>query len=515
MRTNAARVADALVSEGIDTVFGLMGNGNLELIADLIDTHGVRYISARHESAAVAAADGYARAGERIGVATVTHGPGLTNAVTALVTARRASTPLLLIAGDASGYTGRSTQRLDQKRLAAALDIPCLAPEARDDWGRVTRQALSACRDGAVLLNLPAEALSAPAGEETAPITLNRPVEPVDLARLSQIAEEFLAAKRPLILAGRGVLRSGTGKAAEELARRTGARLGTSLAAKGLFAGMPGDIGMVGGLGSPESTAACRDCDLVLVLGASLNGFTTEHGTLFRAARVLRLDNNVTTATSIPVDISVSGDLATLVPALLDMVSDSGREPWSSPVPPLPNKPRTWPDQVFSALDRLLPAERTITFDHGDLANSAIPHFTVAHPSQSLFMPDFGSLGLSVAAAIGAAAAVPERRTVAIVGDGGLMMALPDLDMLYRSGLPVLIVVMNDGVYGAEYPHLRRIGASPDPARFDSRPIADIADAIGLSSAVLTERDDLNVLAEAIADQSGPRLIEIRCPPPS
>jgi len=113
MMTNAARVADTLVAEGIDTVFGLMGNGNLELIADLVDRHGIRYISARHESATVAAADGYARAGERIGVATVTHGPGLTNALTALVTAHRASTPLLLIAGDASGYTGRSTQRLD------------------------------------------------------------------------------------------------------------------------------------------------------------------------------------------------------------------------------------------------------------------------------------------------------------------------------------------------------------------------------------------------------------------
>jgi thiamine pyrophosphate-dependent acetolactate synthase large subunit-like protein len=245
-----------------------MGNGNLELIANLIDAHGVRYFSARHESAAVAAGDGYARAGERIGVATVTHGPGLTNALTALVTARRASTPLLLIAGDASGYSGRSTQRLDQKRLAAALDIPFFAPQVGDDWGVATRQATAACREGTVLLNLPAEALSAPASDNMASIALEERARPVDVGLLSQVAEELIAARRPLILAGRGVVRSSTDKAVRELARRTGARLGTSLAAKGLFSGAPADIGMVGGLGSPESTAACRDCDLVLVLGA-------------------------------------------------------------------------------------------------------------------------------------------------------------------------------------------------------------------------------------------------------
>jgi thiamine pyrophosphate-dependent acetolactate synthase large subunit-like protein len=211
----------------------------------------------------------------------------------------------------------------------------------------------------------------------------------------------------------------------------------------------------------------------------------------------------------------VTGDLAKLIPALLDIVSEGRSEPWSVPVTSLPNKLQTWPDLVFSALDRLLPAERTITFDHGDLANSAIPHFIVAHPSRSLFMPDFGSLGLSVAAAVGAAAAAPERRTVVIIGDGGLMMALPDLDLLYRSGLPVLVIVMNDGVYGAEYPHLRRINASLRPATFDSRSIAEIASAIGISSAVLAEGGSLDILAEAVADQSGPRLVDVRCSLPS
>jgi len=130
-------------------------------------------------------------------------------------------------------------------------------------------------------------------------------------------------------------------------------------------------------------------------------------------------------------------------------------------------------------------------------------------------MPDFGSIGLSIAAATGAAIACPERRTISIVGDGALMMSLSDLDTLKRSGAPVLVVVFNDRVYGAEYPHLMELGASLAPASFEGTSIFEIAQAIGLRSAVIETGGDLSRIDALVADATQPTLVEVRCAPPS
>jgi acetolactate synthase-1/2/3 large subunit len=516
MSTNIQAVSDALVDHGVDTVFGLIGNGNLELVADLVDRKRLRYLSFRHEAGAVSAADGYSRAADRLGVATVTHGPGFTNAVTALVTAQRARSRLLLIAGNAMGYAHRSTQKLDQVAVARALGVRVVSPKAGDDWAAATDKAMMLAQEQPVLLDLPADAATFPATRSSG-VPAVSPAAPfvVDEAGIRQALAWLEGAQRPFILAGRGALRAGVRQELLKLADRLGARLGTTLAAKGLFAGEAGDIGLVGGLGSPLSMAACRECDLVLAVGASLNGFTTEHATLFKSARIIRIDTQADAPSSIAVDLPLIGDASGIV-AKLSRPHAASPSPWpvlaNDIAPRLPAG--SWPGPVFDRLDELLPQERAVVFDHGDRANWAVPRFTAHDPTQSLFMPDFGSLGLSLSAAIGAAAARPDRRTVVIVGDGGLMMSLPELDTLHRAALPVTVIVANDGVYGAEYPHLMALGASLAPATFESSPIAGIARAVGLRSYRIMEGDGLDALAEAIAGQE-PTLVEIVCPPPA
>lgn len=514
MTTNIRAVGDALAVQGVDTVFGLVGNGNLDLVVDVIDRKGLRYLAFRHECGAVAAADGYSRAGDRLGIATVTHGPGFANALTALVTARRARSRLLLIAGNAGGYTGRSTQKLDQAAVARAAGVPVVMPGPSEDWGAATNEALRRAQDGAVLLDLPAEAMRQAARRGGWPESESAALAMPDRAALDLARSWLRQAERPILLAGRGALRAGLRDQFVDLAERHGARLGTSLAAKGLFTGETGDIGLVGGLGSPLSLAACRECDLLLAVGASLNGFTTEHATLFKAARVVRIDSDADAPASIPVDLTLTGDAVAIVAAL---AADTGtaRPLWvhandAAPRPAANN----WPLPVLAHLDTLLPRDRAVVFDHGDQSNWAVPHFTAHDATQSLFMPDFGSLGLSLPAAIGAAAARPDRRTLAVVGDGGLMMSLPELDTLRRTGLPVTVVVLNDGVYGAEYPHLKAMGASLTAATFDSAPIADLAGAMGLRAYRIREADDLGNLAEAVSGQ-GPSLVEVVCLAPS
>lgn len=517
MTTNVQSVADTLASDGIDTFFGLMGNGNLDLIADMVDRLGIRYVGVRHENGAVAAADGFARASGRTGLATVTHGPGLTNALTALITAHRARTPLLLIAGNATGYRHRSTQRLDQRTAVEALGIPVIAPGPRDDWAEATRRALKATRHGAVMLDLPAEAMRFPAAKRQ-----SVPDEPIaaetsrDSTAIAQAVALLERSQRPLIVAGRGAVRAGVRQHLIELGRCYGARLGTSLAARGFFSDAAGNIDLVGGLGSPLSMEICKGCDVALVVGASLNGFTTEHATLMKSAKVIRLDEDPNAAATIDVHLSISGDLADNLSKLRDRAKSSNRAPWTTSEALAETwLAAHWPDAVFQRLDQRLPDQRTVVFDHGAIANRAVPFFHVRDPSQSIFMPDFGSIGLSVAAATGAAIACPERRTIAITGDGALMMSLSELDTLKRSGAPVLVVVFNDGVYGAEYPHLIELGASREPASFASSSIFSIAQAIGLRGAVIEEGDDLSRLDALVADATQPALVEVKCAPPT
>jgi len=516
MTTNIEAVAATLVRHGVDTLFGLIGNGNLDLVAEMTDRHGVRYIGVRHENAAVAAADGFARAGNRPGVATVTHGPGLTNAITALVTAHRARSPLLLIAGNASFNSGRSTQRLDQRTAIEALGVPVVQPMPDGDWSAAAEEALALTREGAVLLDLPAAAMRKPTqlAQFRPPGPEKEPAAPPDPDKIHSAASLIAHSKRAIVLAGRGALRAGVREDLVALASRCGALLATSLPVKGLFHGTDRDIGVAGGVASPHGRAACRDCDLIIAVGASLNGFTTDDAKLFRGAKVIRLDREPAAPSSIPVDLAIPGELSPAIAALLDELPTAVRPAWTPAGSSAAAGAATWPERALDEVERLLPKDRTVVFDHGDLPNAALMRFDVSDPTQWIFMPDFGSLGLSVAAALGAAAARPDRRAVAVVGDGGLMMSLSELDTLKRAGLPVLVLVLNNGCYGAEYPHLRELGAPLAPATFDSASFADIARAIGIKAASIGDGDNLGTLAELVMDDREPALIELRCTPP-
>jgi thiamine pyrophosphate-dependent acetolactate synthase large subunit-like protein len=422
---------------------------------------------------------------------------------------------LLLIAGNASFNTGRSTQRLDHKTVIEALGVPVVQPAADGDWVAATEEALALTQEGAVLLDLPASATRKPAHSGDRPartLAENPPVIP-DAARIRAATDLIGRSKRIVIVAGRGARRAGVRGALVELARQCGALLATSLPAAGLFHGLANDIGIAGGVASPRGRNACLECDLLIAAGASLNGFTTDDAKLFSKAKVIRLDRDANAPASIPVDVTIAGDLPLGVDALRKEISSPARSAWTpsdAASGPLPN----WPDRAIEEVERLLPKERTLVFDHGDLPNAALMRFSVSDPTQWIFTPDFGSLGLSVAAAIGAATARPDRRAVAVVGDGGLMMSLSEIDTLKRTGLPVLVLVLNNGCYGAEYPHLKHLGVSLAPATFDSASFATIAGAIGIRAATIGEGDNLAVLAEFVSNTDGPALLELRCPPP-
>lgn len=232
-------------------------------------------------------------------------------------------TSLLLIASNASGYRGRSTQRLNQRRAVEALDIPVVSSTADGDWASAAEEALALVPEGA----LPAEAMRRPEQPDGSPARPRppRPVSTPDRAVIVEAVRLLQAAERPTIVAGRGAARAGIADRLAMLGERLGAPLGTTLAARGLFHGAY--VGLVGGLGTPASTHAAQSCDAVLVVGAALNGLTTDEGAFFSAARVIRIDRSPDAPSSIPVHVMLAGDAAGIIETLLEEHGSEQRTP--------------------------------------------------------------------------------------------------------------------------------------------------------------------------------------------
>lgn len=168
-----------------------------------------------------------------------------------------------------------------------------------------------------------------------------------------------------------------------------------------------------------------------------------------------------------------------------------------------------WP--AFAALDRHLPRDRTVVFDHGALANRAITFIRADHPSATIFMGDFGSLGLSLTAAAGAAMRGRSGIRWSSSATAQRSCRFGELDNLKRSGASVTVAVFNDGAYGAELPYLTELGAPVAMAIFDSEPIAGIARVMGLDVIASSEADDLEQAFRGHSSAWRPSLIEIRC----
>src|SRR5215212_3286934 len=220
-------LCEAFVAEGVDTMYALLGDANMYWGAIMAQKFGVRVVHARHEHAAVAMADGYARHTGKVGVASVTCGPGFTQIMTALATAARGSIPLVVFAGDSPTSAAWYVQQLDLAPLALATGARYVAVKSVDRMLDTVREAFYTARQERcpVVLGVPMDLQKAPFpwGAEYSPSTelMPTPQRPApDPVLVDKLAAMITESKRPIILAGRGVLRSGAAAAIEALAER-------------------------------------------------------------------------------------------------------------------------------------------------------------------------------------------------------------------------------------------------------------------------------------------------------
>ncbi len=505
-------LAAALAAAGVDTAFGVMGSGTDQLTRDLVDDHAVRYLAARHEHGAVGMADGYARATGRIGVALISADAGLTNAATALATARLAHSRVLVVVGDQAAASKSVQTRFDQVPLQAALGmrtIPVSAGTAARDLQQALREL--DLRQGPVLLNLPwdvAAAVDPGSGPRHAlrPVPLRSDSVPGEAA-LDAVLGLIATSRRPLVLAGRGAIGRAEPLLAQ-LAERIGALSASTLLARGLFAGDPFHLGVCGSFATEQAAELLGETDLVLVFGCSLNTHTRGHDALFARASVIQVDSDPTVLGQRgPVDIGLVGDAAAVAEKLLDACAalddlDLGAlgrpaQGWRTAAvkeriahldrwaghPPVPETGTTAdPYQVMRACEEILPRQRLVAIDIGYfLSFPAV--FLNSGAAPSMICPwEYGAIGCALGPAIGAALGRPDLYPVLVVGDGGLAASLQELDTVVRAGIAMLVVVLDDGGFRAERELFRAQGQPTETADSVSPDFAAVAAAMGFDA---------------------------------
>ncbi|MCW3004463.1 MAG: thiamine pyrophosphate enzyme-like binding region [Conexibacter sp.] len=527
-------VGRTLVALGVDVVFGVMGSGNLAFTNAMRDA-GATFYGARHEGGAVCMADGYARVTGRLAACSVHQGPGLTNTITGLTEAAKSRTPLLVLAADTPAAQLHSNFRIAQDALVAAVGA---VPErvhgpatAVADVARAVQRARAERRAVVLMLPLDIQAMEVDAapGTELSTGPELAPPGPAPEA-VARVAELLAGAERPAIIAGRGAALAGAGPLLRELGQRTGAVLATSAVANGLFHGDPFAVGISGGFSSPMAARLLGESDVVAAFGAALNQWTTRHGSLLHPqAQVVQVDLEADAiGRHRPVHAGIVGDAAATASALLDVLEPRAGRRTPELAAAIAEGAR-WRDEPFDAgaagdglldpraltiaLDDLLPLERTVVVDSGHFMGWPSMYLRVPDAAGFVFPQAFQCVGLGLGNAIGAALARPDRLTVAALGDGGALMALPELETLGRLGIPILVVIYDDAAYGAEVHHFRPQGHAVDLAQFPSTDFAALAAAAGCRGLTARSLDDLDGVRDWLAQRDRPLVLDAKIDP--
>ncbi len=529
-------IAKALSDQGVDTMFGVLGDGNLFIAEAMMRHHGLNYIAATHEANGVLMAEGWARAVGRLGVATCTHGPGLTNTMTALVEGTKNRTPMLVVAGDTPVADRNHLQNLDQYALVASTGAGFEPIRTRDtiasDIDTAIRRAHAERRP--IVLNVPLN-IEWETDVTLAPVPLFEPPAMVldpDPAALDIAVGILASATRPIVLAGRGAVRSGAHDALLELARALGAPVATSLLGTGYFADDDCNLGIYGTLSHPVAQEVIAGADCVIAFGASLNYFTTDRGTLLRDKRVIQCDlDPARIGATVPIDAGVVGDATRIAETITAWLAEADHVPSNFRSPELAAglaafDPATAfedrsvagaidPRTFTRRLDGILPADRTLVVDAGRFMLNALT-LSVPEPEALITSHGFGAIGLGMGNAIGAAIGRPGRPTVLAIGDGGFMMGgLAEFHTAVEHNLDLIVVLYNDGSYGAEHIQLYRKQMDTKASLHHWPDLPAVMTSLGAASVVVEKVSDLDAVAEVVASRrpGRPVFIEAKLDP--
>ena len=473
MKMNGAQmVCEALIAEGVKTVFGYPGGAIMNVYDEIYKQDGFEHILNRHEQASVHAADGYARATGEVGVAMVTSGPGFTNAVTGLATAYMDSIPMVVISGQVPlsliGTDG--FQEID----AVGISRPCtkhnyLVREL-SELPRIMKEAFHIARTGRpgpVLVDIPKD-ITAEFGEFVYPDSVDipsfKPTVKGNKRQIEKAIEAILKAKKPLLYIGGGVTLSDTSDLVRKIAEMGQIPAVETLMARGVMGAKNSLLqGMLGMHGNYSSNMAMSETDLVISLGARFDDRVTGKLSEFaKYADIIHVDiDPANIGKLVDVDYPIVGDLANVlekfVEGLEGKIKPERYTDWREVLERYDNlHPQSYvdsdevikPQWAIERIGELVGEQAIITSDVGQHQMWAAQHYPFDRPRQWINSGGLGTMGFGFPAALGAKKAFPEKIVVNITGDGSILMNVQELVTASEYKIPVINIILNNHFLG-------------------------------------------------------------------
>ena len=536
-------IIEMLRQEGVSHIFGIVGSSFLDILDPLYDRDDIRFIGVRHEQGAALMADGYSRISGAPSVCLVTNGPGVLNLTYGIGSAYVAHSPVVVLAPSASrNHQNRdSTQEFDQVALfkpitKAAFSINKIEvlPEALRHAFRVATSG----KMGPVMIDIPRDLLPGAEIElDLLPPDTYRPGQTRsrgDQGLIDKAAAVLSASQRPVILAGGGVQWSNAGDEVCRMAELTGAAIVTSY---GRVDAVPNDhpnyLGHLGRLGSAEGIEAVRQADTILAVGTRLSQSTTFYDNRFipEDAKIIQIEiDPQEIGRNYPVTVGIEGDAKAVMEGLLEKVREREPRPneqWVSEIGDWNSRRASRlqdeeklsgssikPQRAYAELRKVMPRDAIIALDAGLAPNYGQDRLNYYEPRSLITSLDLGGLGFSFPAAIGAKFAAPNRPVINFNGDGGFLFNAQEFSTAVQYNLPVVTVIMNNGIWGSEKAYQRYafderyVGADVVNPRFDK-----YAEIFGGAGFYVDRPEDIgNALEEALASGK-PSIIEIPTDP--
>ena len=525
--------ARCVVNQKVEHCFALLGDANMQVAAKMADL-GIAFTYVQHEHCAIAASMAYARKTQKVGVSTITCGPGLTQIMTALPAAVRAKIPLVVLAGESPLSKSWYNQQIEQRQFVEATGARYIQIHATQRFEQGIQEAfLMAIRDRTpVVLGTPFDLLhedmtNSPKNEsplyEVFQSSVSKPSGNVNYIRY--LADMLMSAERPIIMAGLGASEPRTSEQIALLAEKCDALLATALPARGLFHDDPFYLGVSGGFSSQVTRKFLSESDLIVAFGASISSHNSDQQKLWSNARVIQitLDPHQFFQGNTVSDQIIVGDAGQIVAELIPLIQpktcinrtdenadliqqtpidDSDDLTYTDGLNPL---------QAVKEINQSVPADWEIVNSSGH-CSYYFSHMKNRPFEKFLTIREFGAIGNGLSFALGAAVA-SGRPTILFDGDGSFFMHVQELETIRRLRLPLISCIFNDGGYGSEFHKLRAEGLREDGANFGYSDLFRIAEGFGIKGYRV---DNLVQLREALSDLSkAPRaaVIDIRVSP--
>jgi len=532
--TGAEILCQSLEHLGVKHIFGYPGGAILP-VYDALGKSKLHHILVRHEQGATHMADGYARATGGVGVAMATSGPGATNMVTGIATAMLDSSPVVCITGQVgSKLLGSDAfQEIDITGITMPITKHNVIVTRVEDIARTVREAFiiaSSGRPGPVLVDITKDAQQASTEfdwKATLPKLPPKRVRPsLDKAELDRAVELLNSAKRPLILAGHGIMISGAMKAFEQFVRAGQFHVAMTLLGIGCFpANDPLNLGMMGMHGEAWVNHAIQEADLLIAVGMRFDDRVTgDLRTYAKSARKIHIEiDRAEINKNVKVDAALVGDAREVLEQLLPSIDKKERTVWQSritemkgdsavrDIQSLPDTGHLYAAHVINDLWKETAGDAIVVTDVGQHQMWEAQYYHHNRPRTLITSGGLGTMGFALPAAIGAKFAKPEADVWVVVGDGGFQMTMCELATIVQEKIKVNIAIINNGFLGMvrqwqEFFYDKRYVATPLVAP----DFAALANAFGIRGERVTSRGDVTSTIRAARASKESVLIDFR-----